>query len=390
MQTLSMGQVMIVMPMLASLAENIGSMVLVAVVSATIVGGLVLWSTTRRFAPAMKQLAIVMDREIRQAEQSAIALEKTANAQIKRVWRQAASVHDAIGGVHDLHSITTELEQQASDLRQMAHLLANESNTRASSSPGLAHHAVASAKQLSHTAERTRETYRRLLSSVNQLVAESDGIRNSGEDAERHAHELTGMVERVRSAMGNRPPKGERPSRKLPPDNAKARHASEASRRDAESPRRTTRREPGADRPEHADRWEAWSGEAAVARADERQRGARHDHDRDDSPPARPVTHQRRDDEYARPEPIISARNTRSRDHGRDAERPRDLDRAVEVPRRSPREAQDWDEDFSKTRSGNDRKGYASEIDNDERGKRGRPTPHSRRLPPDDDREWLR
>src|SRR5262249_49409072 len=125
--------------------------------------------------------------------------QQRAQAQAQRGHRQAASVHGAIAGVRALQNLTEELDQCANDLNHLAQLMAQD--THRSSSPGIERHVVSSAKQLSMTAEQARITYRRLQSSVNQLLAESTNDEVLGEEMAQHAHELTGAVQRLRQDM---------------------------------------------------------------------------------------------------------------------------------------------------------------------------------------------
>lgn len=180
---------------LASLGDGwLQGIVIAALTGLCAVGGVV-WLAKRRWEPALQQLTTLVEREMHHAEQSAQALRVGAQAQALRAQRQAASVHGAIAGVRALHSITEELDHCATDLKHLAQIVAAEGSGRRTAS--LADHVVTSAQQLALTAEQAHQTYRRLQASINQLVAEATSSQDYGHEAEHHARELTGAVERL-------------------------------------------------------------------------------------------------------------------------------------------------------------------------------------------------
>ena len=309
---------------MANMTDSFPSIILVAaVMGACVIGGM-LWLAKRRWEPALRQLTSVVEREMQRAEQSAQALQAGMHVQAQRAQRQSASVHGAIAGVRALHNITEDLDQCATDLKHLAHLMADEASSRRTA-PGIAEHVVTSAKQIALTADQARQTYRRLQTSVNQLVAEATSMQDFGEEAEQHARELTGMMERLRQGIQPRRPKSPAPM-KLP-NAERSRHEEPPIRRDEPParreeplpPRRVAHREP----PPPPD----WSVEAPISprepserRRDmpERERLREREHERDryaeDVPPARRPTHRRGEDSAA--EERGSDRPTHRRDEG--------------------------------------------------------------------------
>ena len=293
------------MLVMASMTDNFSSIILVAaVMGACVIGGM-MWLAKRRWEPALNQLTTVVEREMQRAERSAQALQAGMQVQAQRVQRQSASVHGAIAGVRALHNITEDLDQCANDLKHLAHLMADEASSRRTA-PGIAEHVVTSAKQIALTADQARQTYRRLQTSVNQLVAEATSMQDFGEEAEQHARELTGMMERLRQGIQpqqRRPkspapmklPDADRPRRDEPP----VRRDEPPMRREEPPPRRVSRREP----PPPPD----WSVEAPIPAREpserrrempERERLREHERERyaEDLPPARRPTHRREED----------------------------------------------------------------------------------------------
>jgi hypothetical protein len=186
-------------PPLASITDLFTQMGLPLVISACVAVA-IFWFISHRWGPMLQRIVTIVDREMGQAQRSAEALQQSAQSQMKRAYRQAAAVRSALDGVKSLYSLTTEIEQHARDLRQIAHRMAAESSSYGPASGEVARYAVSSADHLAETAERAKHTYRKLLTSVNQIVADSDGLRE-GEEVERQVRELTGAVERVRLAM---------------------------------------------------------------------------------------------------------------------------------------------------------------------------------------------
>ena len=215
---------------LAGMIDGLLPNLLVAGITGGCAIATVLWLAKKRWEPALQHLTSVVDREMQGAERAAQALQQRAQAQAQRGHRQAASVHGAIAGVRALQNLTEELDQCATDLNQLAQLMAHETHRPAS--PGIARHVVSSAKQLAMTAEQARITYRRLQSSVSQLLAESTNDEAMGEEMAQHAHELTGAVQRLRQDVH-----GAKPANRRPRD---PRNAAPLTRRD-EPPRRDPR-----------------------------------------------------------------------------------------------------------------------------------------------------
>ncbi len=290
---------------LASLTDSLPQILLVGLVMGGCLVGVVLWLAKRHWEPTMRRLTTMVEHEMQRAERSAQALQAGMQAQNQRAQRQAASVHGAIAGVRALHNITEELDQCASDLKHLAHLMSAESPSRR-----IADHVVTSAKQIALTAEQAHQTYHRLQSSVNQLVAEATSIQDFGEEAEQHARELTGMMDRVRQGMRTRRPvapaapmklpDGERRRREEPPP----RREEPPPRREEPSSRRNTRRE--------APREPDWS-EADLPIMREPRRESRHDYER---PSEDLMPRQHRSSESMMPDPRPGERITRRRDEG--------------------------------------------------------------------------
>ncbi len=250
-------------PVLASVADGWMQGIVMALVMGACVAGGVLWLAKRRWEPAVQHLTSLVEREVHQADHAAQALRVGLHAQAQRAQRQASSVHGAIAGVRALHNITEELDQCADDLKHLAQLIAAESAARRAA-PGLADHVGTSAKHLALTAEQARQTYRRLHASVNQLVAEASSMQANEQEAEQHARDLTGAVERLRQGVRARPHRADaaaapRPRLDAPPPR---RYRPDALPDDpppyADSPRRpTARRDPPARPPDWYDDAEA-------------------------------------------------------------------------------------------------------------------------------------
>jgi hypothetical protein len=260
---------------LASLGDGwLQGIVIAALTGLCAVGG-VMWLAKRRWEPALQQLTTLVEREMHHAEQSAQALRAGAQAQALRAQRQAASVHGAIAGVRALHSITEDLDHCATDLQHLAHIVATDASGRRAAS--LAEQVVTSAQQLALTADQAHQTYRRLQASINQLVAEATSSQDDGQEAEQHARDLTGAVERLRAGVRPRPgadagrapreahhhPAGD------PADSGEPRRARASDPRDA--PRRAALAEPRATR----SRREAPAEDVAFARAPGQRRDPR-------------------------------------------------------------------------------------------------------------------
>lgn len=269
-------------------------MLFVAIVMAGCVVGGVMWLAKKRWEPALNNLTTMVEREMRRAEQSAQALQAGMHAQAQRAQRQSASVHEAIAGVRALHNITEDLDQCATDLKHLAQLMSSDASSRRAA-PAIAEHVVTSAKQIAITADQARQTYRRLQTSVNQLVAEATSMQDFGEEAEQHARDLTGMMERLRQGIQPRSAKGAQRPTKLPDAEPPRREPAPRPVKlpDAERPRheavpayRPPRREP----PPPPD----WSEEAPVAPPPrEPRRAPAASRYLDDPPPVRHPTRQR-------------------------------------------------------------------------------------------------
>ena len=139
---------------MASLSDALMHFGMVLLLLAVGVAGVIIWLTLRQWGPALRQLSTIVDREMREAEHSAEGLQHNAQAQMKRVYRQAASVRGALDGVKSLHSLSVDIEQRAHDLRQLAHHMAAESSVHGVASDDFARYAISSADQLAETAER--------------------------------------------------------------------------------------------------------------------------------------------------------------------------------------------------------------------------------------------
>jgi uncharacterized protein YoxC len=187
-------------PLLASLTDTLMQLIVVLLLMAVCVAIVIVWLVMRRWGPALKHLTNVVEREIHQVERTANAISQSANAQAKHLYRQGASVRGAIEGVRSLHSLVLDLDQHADDLRKLARQMESSSSIDGASLT-LAQHAVSSADQLMHTAKRAQQTYRKLLTSVQELAEDASALRETGQEAERNAVLLTGAMERVRVAV---------------------------------------------------------------------------------------------------------------------------------------------------------------------------------------------
>jgi hypothetical protein len=293
-----------VFPVLASVTDGWAQGAVMALVMGVCVALSVVWLAKRRWEPAVQHLTSLVEREMHQADRAAQALRAGMQAQAARAQRQASSVHGAIAGVRALHNVTEELDQCASDLKHLAHLIAAESSSRRAA-PGLADHVVSSAQQLALTAEQARQAYRRLHASVNQLVAEASSMQADDQEAEQHARDLTGAVERLRQGVHQQP--RARPRR----------HETDMPRPRADAPpaRRTYDEPPAAHHP-YDEPSPPRDGRAA-APASRRYRPDAEDPARNDEPPHR---HAARRDPDARPPEWYPADDTPDRRRSRDPE----------------------------------------------------------------------
>ena len=318
---------------LGSLTDTIMQFgMLVLLVAVGIAGGVV-WLAVRRWGPALRHLSSVVDRELGQAEHSADLLQKSAQAQMKRVYRQAASVRGALDGVKSLGSLTKEIEERARDLQGIAQQMATDSTTF-DASIDLAQYTVNSADELAHTAERAAHTYRKLVSSLDQLISETEGQRDLHEESERHVRELTGAVERVRHAVADQRGAARAPRQTMhpsgnggelivaarqptPPRDARADERPHAPR-DRESAPPYDESLPRRSNPGRRDVPRRDDAPPRDGRRDEPQR----DEPRREPPPARPVTRSRRPEPDAPNRGDERPRNTHypTRDRGRPRE----------------------------------------------------------------------
>ncbi len=185
---------------LASLADTLMQLIMVLLLTAVCVAVVVVWLMLRRWGPALRSMMSMVEREVSQVERTAGAINQSANAQIKRVYSQGASVRGAIEGVHSLRAVITDLDQHTEKLKRLANQIAADPSFHGDSLL-LARDASERAMDLTQTSKRAHQTYRKLLTSVQQLAVEADALRENGEEASRNAQLLTGAMERVRHVV---------------------------------------------------------------------------------------------------------------------------------------------------------------------------------------------
>lgn len=154
---------------LASLIDGMVQIVGVAILAALCGGGIATGIMVRRLNPVLKKVESVAEREearIRRAP----ALDGGEHRPIERERpRSEQALRHVYEVMRDLHDLTQNLDEQSQALHTLAHRLLKES-TPGALSRSVVQDAADSAEGLARSADKAHRTYKRLSSSLGQLI----------------------------------------------------------------------------------------------------------------------------------------------------------------------------------------------------------------------------
>ncbi len=162
---------------------------------------ILIWFLITKWLPAISKLTTTLEKETQEALKTGSALQKNSREQMKYIWKQADSAKTALNGIGSLRQMVTELEQTAEDMQAIAQQLDNDAMRGGRISSTVTRQADSAAKRLTATANRAKYTYQLLFRSLDQLIADTEELRDFSKGNEVFAKELTGAVERVHGAV---------------------------------------------------------------------------------------------------------------------------------------------------------------------------------------------
>ncbi len=175
--------------------------IIILLVIILLICAILIWFLFTKWLPAISKLTVTLEKETQEALKTGSALQKNSREQMKYIWKQADSAKTALNGIGSLRQMVTELEQTAEDMQAIAQQLENDTQRSGRVSSTVTRQAEAAAKRLNATANRAKYTYQLLFRSLDQLIADTEELRDFSKGNEVFAKELTGAVERVHGVV---------------------------------------------------------------------------------------------------------------------------------------------------------------------------------------------